>query len=118
MNLESKGFPVHLYAGRATAGTGDRSEEIIIEAEVTEPCSGSTCLGPEGQFVNLGPSDSTSRKGRSYRRCVDSIGRSDPKTKPSFLGRFRKFSSAARSTDEGIQLRNGSPGSISEDCHS
>ena len=37
MNLESKGFPVHLYAGRAPAGTGDHSEEIVVEAEVTEP---------------------------------------------------------------------------------
>ena len=36
MNLESKGFPVHLYAGRAAAGTGDRSEEIVVEAEVKE----------------------------------------------------------------------------------
>ena len=36
MNLESKGFPVHLYAGRAAAGEGDRSEEIVVKAKVEE----------------------------------------------------------------------------------
>ena len=35
MNLEAKGFPVHLYAGRAAAGNEERSEEIV-KTEVQE----------------------------------------------------------------------------------
>ena len=49
MNLESKGFPVHLYAGRASAGTGDRSEETVVEAGVTKP---STQVAPVSDHGN------------------------------------------------------------------
>ena len=36
MNLESKGFPVHLYAGRASAGPGVHPEGTVVDTEVRE----------------------------------------------------------------------------------
>ena len=36
MNLESRGFPVHLYAGRASAGSGDCSDEKVDKAEAQD----------------------------------------------------------------------------------
>ena len=36
MNLESKGFPVHLYAGRAVAGIEDCPEEIVVKTEAQD----------------------------------------------------------------------------------
>ena len=36
MNLESKGFPVHLYAGRASAMLGVHPEETVVDPEMRE----------------------------------------------------------------------------------
>ena len=94
MNLESKGLPVHLYAGRAAAETGGHPDETVIDTEVSETVAHEAQVSDNVVDSSISALQTVAGRAETIDEALTQLA-DQSTTSCSILRDYRMFSSAA-----------------------